>query len=165
MSARRRCSHFFLFPFFFFLLFLDFLRPPGITGLIAGGLVGEGAGTSAVAAAGAGASAVAAAGAGTFGSVSACGGIACLMSCLSTGVGGAPKASAATAAGISAGAAARRWTASRKGKQERKQIDWRSRAAFVRLRLTIVLSAPRGFALILSLAAQSAKSWVAKKAS
>ena len=47
MSARRRCSHFFLFPFFFFLLFLDFLRPPGITGLIAGGLVGDGFGAEA----------------------------------------------------------------------------------------------------------------------
>ena len=43
MSERRR-SHFFLFPFFFFLLFFDFLRPPGITGLIAGGLVGDGFG-------------------------------------------------------------------------------------------------------------------------
>ena len=93
MSERRR-SHFFLFPFFFFLLFFDFLRPPGITGLIAGGLVGDGfgaeasvvvaaadgasaagAGASAVVVAsalvsdgfgGAGASAVAAAGAGTL---------------------------------------------------------------------------------------------------
>ena len=58
MSERRRCSHFFLFPFFFFLLFLDFLRPPGITGLIAGGLVGDGFGAEAsvVVAAAAGAS-------------------------------------------------------------------------------------------------------------
>ena len=40
MSERRRCSHFFLFPFFFFLLV--FLRPPGITGLMAGFLVGDG---------------------------------------------------------------------------------------------------------------------------
>ena len=47
MSERRRRSHFFLFPFFFFLLFLDFLRPPGITGLIAGGLVGDGFGAEA----------------------------------------------------------------------------------------------------------------------
>ena len=47
MSEWRRRSHFFLFPFFFFLLFLDFLRPPGITGLIAGGLVGEGVGAEA----------------------------------------------------------------------------------------------------------------------
>ena len=46
MSERRR-SHFFLFPFFFFLLFLDFLRPPGMTGLIAGGLVGDGFGAEA----------------------------------------------------------------------------------------------------------------------
>jgi hypothetical protein len=55
MSERRRCSHFFLFPFFF-LLFLDFLRPPGITALIAGFFVGDGFG-------GAAASAVAGAGA------------------------------------------------------------------------------------------------------
>ena len=55
---RRRCSHFFLFPFFFFLLFLDFLRPPGITGLIAGGLVGDGAAADGASAAGAGTSAV-----------------------------------------------------------------------------------------------------------
>ena len=67
MSERQRCSHFFLFPFFFFLLFLDFLRPPGMTGLIAGGLVGDGFGAEAsvvvvvadgASAAGAGASAV-----------------------------------------------------------------------------------------------------------
>ena len=48
MSEWRRRSHFFLFPFFFFLLFFDFLRPPGMTGLIAGGLVGDGFGCAAV---------------------------------------------------------------------------------------------------------------------
>ena len=63
MSEWRRRSHFFLFPFFFFLLFLDFLRPPGMTGLIAGGLVGDGASVvvavaDGASAAGAGASAV-----------------------------------------------------------------------------------------------------------
>ena len=69
-SARLRAlrSHFLPLPFFFFLLFLDFLRPPGITGLIAGGLVGDGFGGAAASvvvaaadgasAAGAGASAV-----------------------------------------------------------------------------------------------------------
>ena len=45
MSERRRCSHFFLFPFFFFLLV--FLRPPGITGLIDGFFVGDGFGAEA----------------------------------------------------------------------------------------------------------------------
>ena len=64
--------------------------------MVASALVSDGFGA-------AGASAVAAAGAGTFGAASACGGIACLMSCLSTGVGGAPKASE-TAVGIAAGA-------------------------------------------------------------
>ena len=44
MSERRRCSHFFLFPFFFFLLV--FLRPPGITGLMEGFLVGDGFGAA-----------------------------------------------------------------------------------------------------------------------
>ena len=48
MSERRRCSHFFLFPFFFFLLV--FLRPPGITGLMEGFLVGDGFGAAAVSA-------------------------------------------------------------------------------------------------------------------
>ena len=50
MSERRRCSHFFLFPFFFFLLV--FLRPPGITGLMEGFLVGDGFGAAAVSAVG-----------------------------------------------------------------------------------------------------------------
>ena len=63
MSERRRCSHFFLFPFFFFLLV--FLRPPGITGLMEGFLVGDGFGAAAVSAvAGAETSAVAVAAAG-----------------------------------------------------------------------------------------------------
>ena len=48
MSERRRCSHFFLFPFFFFLLV--FLRPPGIRGLMEGFLVGDGFGAAAVSA-------------------------------------------------------------------------------------------------------------------
>ena len=58
MSEWRR-SHFFLFPFFF-LLFLDFLRPPGMTGLIEGFLVGDGfvGGAAAAAVAGAETSAV-----------------------------------------------------------------------------------------------------------
>ena len=59
-SARLRTlrSHFLPLPFFFLLVFLLFLRPPGITGLIAGALVGDGFGAAAVSAvAGAGASA------------------------------------------------------------------------------------------------------------
>ena len=58
-------SHF-LDPFFFFLLFFDFLRPPGITGLIAGFFVGDGLGGAGASAAvtGARASAVAGAAAG-----------------------------------------------------------------------------------------------------
>jgi len=93
---RDASSHFLDLPFLPFFFLLLFLRPPGMTGFIAGGLVGDGDGAE---------------------------------------------------ASVVVAAAA----------EERKQIDWRSRAAFVRLRLTIVLSAPRGFALILSLAAQSAK--------
>ena len=124
MSEQRR-SHFFLFPFFFFLLFLDFLRPPGMTGFIAGGLVGDGAEASVVVAAAAGASA---AGAGTsaVAAASACGGIACLMSCLSTGVGGAPYDVQAAVE-----------------KQDKLiKIDKRSASA-LRLWLTIVLSQSR----------------------
>ena len=44
---RTRAAHFlepFFFPFFFLLLFL---RPPGMTGFIAGGLVGDGFGAEA----------------------------------------------------------------------------------------------------------------------
>ena len=46
MRGYRLASHF-LDPFFFFLLFFDFLRPPGMTGFIAGGLVGDGFGAEA----------------------------------------------------------------------------------------------------------------------
>jgi hypothetical protein len=61
----------FLEPFFFFLLFFDFLRPPGITGLIDGFFVGDGFGAEAsvVVAAADGASATTDAGA--FGAASA----------------------------------------------------------------------------------------------
>ena len=59
-SARLRTlrSHFLPLPFFFLLVFLLFLRPPGMMGLMAGALVGDGFGAAAVSAvAGAGASA------------------------------------------------------------------------------------------------------------
>ena len=48
-SARLRTlrSHFLPLPFFFLLVFLLFLRPPGMTGFIAGGLVGDGFGAEA----------------------------------------------------------------------------------------------------------------------
>jgi len=143
MSERRR-SHFFLFPFFFFLLFFDFLRPPGITGLIAGGLVGDGFGAEAsvVVAAADGASA---AGAGASAVVVA-------SALVSEGFGGAG-ASAVAAAGAGTFGAA---SACGKAGEETK-LKSAIAAASVRLGLTIDLSAPRGLALTRSLAALSAK--------
>ena len=65
-SARLRTlrSHFLPLPFFFLLVFLLFLRPPGMMGLMAGGLVGDGFGGAAASAVVAVADGASAAGAG-----------------------------------------------------------------------------------------------------